>query len=66
MDDDDKDALERIIDKFGIQLVLETISEICGAKAEHIANNWQDTSLAKRWATMEGAIGVASTKAGGL
>jgi len=66
MDDDGKLMLERIIDKFGIQLVLETVSGICGAKAEHIAHDWQDTSLAKRWATIEGAIGVASTKAGGL
>jgi hypothetical protein len=47
-------------------MVLQQISEICDAKAEHIAENWQDTILAKRWATLEGALGVASTKATGL
>jgi hypothetical protein len=34
------------------------LSEICGSKAEHIATNWQDASLAKDWATLEGRIGV--------
>jgi hypothetical protein len=58
--------LENLIDKRGIQMVLQQISEICGFKAEHIASNWQDTLLAKRWATVEGAVGVASTKAEGL
>jgi hypothetical protein len=43
-----------------------TLSVICGLKADHIATNWQDTILAKRWATLEGVLGVASTKATGL
>jgi hypothetical protein len=50
--------LEGLIDRRGIQMVLQQISEICGLKAEHIAHDWQ--------ATVEGAVGVASTKAGGL
>jgi len=58
--------LEGLIDRRGIQMVLQQISEICEAKADHIAHNWQDTILAKRWATLEGALGVASTKATGL
>jgi hypothetical protein len=58
--------LENLIDRRGIQMVLQQISEICGLKAEHIAHDWQDTLLARRWATVEGAVGVASTKAGGL
>jgi hypothetical protein len=58
--------LEGLIDRRGIQMVLQQISEICGAKADHIAENWQDTILAKQWATLEGALGVASTKATGL
>jgi hypothetical protein len=58
--------LEGLIDKRGIQMVLQEISAICGLKAEHIAHDWQDTRLARRWATVEGAVGVASTKAGGL
>jgi len=60
------DALEALIDAAGIEAVLQGLSEVCGLKAEHIAQAWQDTPLAKRWATLEGALGVASTKATGL
>jgi hypothetical protein len=58
--------LEGLIDRRGIEQVLQQVSEICGWKAEHIAQDWQDTLLAKRWSTVEGAVGVASTKATGL
>jgi hypothetical protein len=58
--------LEVLIDAAGIEAVIQSLSEICGLKADHIAANWQDTALAKRWATLEGALGVASTKATGL
>jgi hypothetical protein len=58
--------LEGLIDRRGIQMVLQQIGEICGAKSDHIAHNWQDTILAKRWATLEEALGVASTKATGM
>jgi hypothetical protein len=59
------DALEALVDAAGIEAVVQGLSEICGAKAEHIASAWQDTLLAKRWATLEGALGVTSTKARG-
>ena len=59
-------SLEALIDVAGIEAVLQGLSEICGLKAEHVAQAWQDTPLAKRWATLEGALGVASTKATGL
>jgi hypothetical protein len=59
-------ALEALIDAAGMEAVIQGLSEICGLKAEHIAHNWQDTILAKRWATLEGALGVVSTKATGL
>ena len=58
--------LEGLIDRRGIQMVLQQISEICDAKAEHIADNWQDTVLAKQWVTIAGAVGVSSTKAQGI
>ena len=58
--------LEALIDHYGIAQLLIAISEICGEKAEHIAVNWQDTKLAKRWATLEGAVGCAVPKAAGL
>lgn len=59
-------TLENLVDHRGISSVLMALSEICGAKAEHISNNWQDPYLAKSWATLEGAIGVIVPKATGL
>ena len=58
--------LENLIDRRGIESVLMALSEICGAKSERIASGWQDASLAKRWATIEGAIGITVPKATGL
>jgi hypothetical protein len=53
--------LETLIDRVSLEAVLQALSEICGAKSEHILSNWQDKPLAKLWATAEGVIGVAST-----
>jgi hypothetical protein len=58
--------LEALIDAAGIEAVLQGLSEICGLKADHITHTWRDTILAKRGATLEGALGVASTNTTGL
>lgn len=58
--------LENLIDKRGIEDVLIAISELCGAKADHIKVNWQDMQLALRWHTLEGAVGCVVPKATGL
>jgi hypothetical protein len=60
------ESLEHLIDLCGVQAVTEALSTICGEKSEHVAANWQDKGLARAWATAEGALGVASTKMGGL
>jgi hypothetical protein len=60
------DTLEALVDAAGIEAVVQGLSEICGAKADHIREAWQDAPLAKRWATLEGALGVAFIKATGL
>jgi hypothetical protein len=62
----EKDDLERLIDRVGIESVLMGISEICGEKAEHIRSMWQDHALAKRWDILSGRVGVAVPKALGL
>lgn len=59
-------TIEALIDSAGINSVLMALSEICGAKSEHIAHAWQDAHLAKRWATLCGAIGCIVPTAGGL
>jgi hypothetical protein len=55
-----------MVDAAGIEAVVQGLLEICGLKADHITHSWQDTILAKRWATLEGLLGVASTTATGL
>jgi hypothetical protein len=55
--------LEKLVDTCGLSSVLMALSEICGAKSEHIATNWQDKQLAKDWATLEGAIGCIVPRA---
>jgi hypothetical protein len=58
--------LEALIDRRGAEDVLIAISEICGFKAEHVQENWQDLTLALRWSTLEGAVGCIVPKARGL
>jgi hypothetical protein len=58
LDQQEKNQIEALIDSCGLSSVLMALSEICGEKAEHIATNWQDATLAKHWATAEGRIGV--------
>lgn len=41
--------LETMIDQHGLDTVLTAIREICYAKANHIAVEWQDVGLAKLW-----------------
>lgn len=43
------EALERMVDTFGMARTLDALNDICTLKAVHIAENWQDTTLAKAW-----------------
>ena len=58
--------LEMLVDTCGLDSVLMALSEVCGLKAAHIAEHWQDTNLAKAWLTLEGKLGVISTETRGL
>lgn len=58
--------LEREIDRHGLSVMLEQISEVCHLKAEHIGNNWQDIPLAKRWTALAIKLEENSTVAKGL
>jgi hypothetical protein len=46
---DQLESLERLVDKHTLQGVLEGLAFIAGEKASHVAENWQDTNLAKSW-----------------
>jgi hypothetical protein len=41
--------LEAMIDKYSLAKVCDMLAGICGEKASHIEENWQDYPLAKRW-----------------
>jgi len=43
------EQLEKMIDTITLPQVLELIADICEAKGQHIAENWQDEPLAKLW-----------------
>jgi len=62
----EKVDLELLVDATGLESLLQALSELCGAVSEIVAVDQQDAARAKRWATMEGALGVLSTKARGL
>ena len=56
----DIDILEDLVDRFSVFQVVECLSEICSAKAEHIRVNWQDGVLAERW---DGLANILETAA---
>lgn len=44
-----KMQIELYMDKYGLKLIAELVAEIANEKAAHIAENWQDITLAKLW-----------------
>jgi len=47
--DDLQDALEAIVDRFGLTRTLMKLSAIAFMKAEHLRVNWQDRQAAVTW-----------------
>lgn len=45
----DSEALEALVDKYGLSGVVECLENISEGKSAHVASNWQDNSLAKDW-----------------
>jgi hypothetical protein len=46
----DNDRLEtEFVDKHGLAATVAALSDICLAKEEHLASNWQDDVTAKQW-----------------
>ena len=42
-------VLENMIDRKGMQAVIEDLAEICYAKAQHVSEAWQDERTASAW-----------------
>lgn len=62
MDKDDMYVLEAMIDRYGLAEVLSGISFICSEKAEHVAVNWQDTTMGKQWMKFSELVDQANAR----
>lgn len=49
MSPEDLNTLEDILDRANLGAVLDVLSEIAHAKAEHVESNWQDSTMANNW-----------------
>lgn len=49
MNTEDALMLENLINKYGLRELASRISFICGEKAAHVGENWQDIQTAKVW-----------------
>ena len=56
------EELELLLDKIGLPLLLASLADIANEKAEHVATNWQDQNLAKRWRKAGTALGTLSVR----
>jgi hypothetical protein len=53
---------DKLEDAVGLSALLDAVAQIAFEKAEHIATNWQDASLAKQWEKAGGMIAKAASK----
>lgn len=49
IDQQTRDELESLIDRCNLVAIVGTLAELCHEKAEHVATNWQDATLAATW-----------------
>ena len=45
----ERDELETLFDKLGVEGVVSALAEICYEKEAHVQEYWQDRALATRW-----------------
>lgn len=56
------DVIEAVIDASSLAAIVDALSAIAGAKAEHVAHNWQDASTAKAWDKASAILQTAATR----
>lgn len=57
------DAIEKLIDDWGVDHFLSMSGFVAGEKAEHCAVHWQDTRRAKAWMDISKALDNLTAKA---
>jgi len=55
--------VEQLIDKSNLHQVLVAISRVCGEKATHVAEAWQDRALARTWDQAGNVVDTAAMRA---
>ncbi len=55
-------AVEQLIDASSVAEVLEALEQVCWAKSEHLATNWQDMQTAKAWRGAALKLAAAAAK----
>ncbi|MBE7465624.1 MAG: hypothetical protein HS116_19290 [Planctomycetes bacterium] len=54
--------LEALVDRHGLETVLNLLAEICREKAEHLRCHWQDHTTARVWDRAASRIEAAVAK----
>lgn len=54
----ERDTLEGLLDKVGLGALLEGLSEVLEAKADHLLSNWSDGKAARAYQEAAGYVGV--------
>lgn len=61
--EDITEALEAMVDKYGLTHVLTGLVLVCGEKASHLRHNWQDSASARAWDKSADVIETAARRA---
>ncbi len=56
------EQLERMVDKHAIEEVITALADVCAEKADHIAVNWQDHTLAATWSATSKELAAIASK----
>jgi hypothetical protein len=49
MTTNEAEALEALVDRYGLSAVISQLANVCDDKSQHIASNWQDNVTARMW-----------------
>lgn len=49
-------ALESMVDCYGIDTVIDALSSVCYDKADHLQCNWQDSATTEYWDKVAGKL----------
>lgn len=58
----DTNTLEAMVDRLGMHIVLDYLSDIAVLKASHVEEAWQDKGLAKAWMKVANHCHVAGNR----